>query len=92
MFIITKLYREVSFSSIFLDVIFFQKVLGFLFFLMFMILITAATIIVTITSIIRMSDFSEVAVSVYKIYYNFYITGASLVAQRVKNLPTMQEM
>ena len=39
-----------------------------------------------------MSDFSEIAVSVYKIYYNFYIIGASLVAQRVKNLPTMQEM
>ena len=39
-----------------------------------------------------MSDFSEVAVSVYKIYYNFYIIGASLVAQRVKNLPAMQEM
>ena len=57
-----------------------------------MILITAATIIVTITNIIRMSDFSEIAVSVYKIYYNFYIIGASLVAQRVKNLPTMQEM
>ena len=91
MFIITKPYREVSFSSIFLDVIFFQKALGFLsFFLMFMILITTATI--TITSIIRMSDFSEVAVSVYKIYYNFYIIGASLVAQRVKNLPAMQEM
>ena len=56
-----------------------------------MILITAATIIVTITSIIRMSDFSDVAVSVYKIYYTSYIIGTSPVAQRVKNLPTTQE-
>ena len=59
---------------------------------MFMILITAATIIVTKTSIIRMSDFSEVAVSVYKIDYNFYIIGACLVGQRVKNPPAIQEM